>query len=382
MVRRNAIAIVLGGSLLSVFARAFGNDAHLAKMPLAEALETLREKHKLPALAAAAVREGAIVESAAVGVRKQGASDAVTIDDKWHIGSCTKSMTATLAAMLVEEGKLQWSTTVAEVFPAPEKMRDAWRGVTIEQLLTHRSGAPGDAPDDLWAAAWEAKGAPREQRLAFVRGLLGREPTAPPHSKFIYSNQGYAIAGAMLEKITGEAWEELLRERLFTPLKMDSAGFGAPGNAAAKSPDQPWGHRTRMLMFTEAVAPGREADNPAAIGPAGTVHCSIGDFARYAGWHARGARAGSTLLTDASFTKLHHAAAGGDYAMGWIVAPRKWAGGLALTHAGSNTMWFAVMWLAPEKDAAFVAATNIAGPAAQRACDDAVSLLIRRVLSR
>ena len=62
--------------------------------------------------------------------------------------------------------------------------------------------------------------------------------------------------------------------------------------------------------------------------------------------------------------------------MGWLVVPREWAGGYALTHTGSNTMWFCVMWVAPEKGAAFVAATNVAGPAAEKACDEAVATLI------
>src|SRR6476646_10575493 len=66
-------------------------------------LEGIRRKFHLPALAAAAVRDGRIVEIAATGVRKFGEDEEVTVDDAWHLGSCTKSMTATLAAMLVEQ---------------------------------------------------------------------------------------------------------------------------------------------------------------------------------------------------------------------------------------------------------------------------------------
>jgi CubicO group peptidase (beta-lactamase class C family) len=64
--------------------------------------------------------------------------------------------------------------------------------------------------------------------------------------------------------------------------------------------------------------------------------------------------------------------------MGWRVLPRSWAGGNALTHNGSNTMFFAVMWVAPAKDIAFVAATNCAGDEAAKACDEAVALLLQR----
>src|SRR5204863_3900403 len=128
------------------------------------------------------------------------------------------------------------------------------------------------------------------------------------------------------------------------------------------------------------VEPGPYADNLPAISPAGRVHLSIGDFARYAAWHARGGLKGPTLLTDASFTKLHTPAAGWTYAMGWSTCERSWAGGQALMHNGSNTMWYALMWIAPAKDAAFVAATNIAGDDAAKGCDAAISALVRKLL--
>ena len=72
----------------------------------------------------------------------------------------------------------------------------------------------------------------------------------------IYSNQGYAIVGAMLEKLTGTPWETLITERLFKPLHMDSAGFGPPGTIGAV--DQPWGH-TRKLSITVRLAGGQSA---------------------------------------------------------------------------------------------------------------------------
>ena len=135
----------------------------------------------------------------------------------------------------------------------------------------------------LWAQAWKKQGSPTEQRLEFVRGLLQTAPDPLPGTKCIYSNQGYSIAGAMLEQITEKSWESLMREMLFHPLELNSAGFGAPGMPGQA--DQPWGHRRRGSAL-EPVPPGPAADNPPAIGPGGIVHASIGDFARYAAWHA------------------------------------------------------------------------------------------------
>ncbi len=343
-------------------------------------LEEIRKDHGLPALAVAAIRHGKLVINAATGVRKLGADEQVTTDDQWHLGSCTKSMTAMLAGMMVDEGKLSWHTTIGEVFPDLHgAMRSGWSNVTLDQLLTHRSGAPEHPPVELWAAALEQKGTPTEQRLAILRGIVCEPPEAPHGKKFIYSNEGYAIAGAMIERVSGSAWEVLMKERIFDPLGMTSAGFGAP--ASPGKVDQPWGHLGEIGEL-RPVAQGPMADNPPGIAPAATVHASLADFARYADWHADWKRAEPRLLTEETFNHLHQRAPNQEYALGWLVQERDWAGGDVLWHTGSNAMFYAVMWVAPEKDATFVAATNAAHSEADDACNDAVVAMIRRVLGK
>ena len=323
--------------------------------------------------AAAVVKDGRICDRDAVGVRKMGDPTPVTTNDLFHIGSCTKSMTATLAAMLIEENKLRWDTTIAEIFPELKgKMDPQYEAVTVEQLLHHRGGVPTSPPSAAWKRAWEEHGTPTEQRREFIEAVLSRPPEAAPGTKMIYSNQGYAIVGAMLGKVTGQDYETLLTEKLFKPLHMDSAGFGAPGTA--DKVDQPWGH-SRKLIITLPL----QSDNPPAITPAGRVHCSLDDLARYAMFHLQ-RNATNGLLKTETLSRLHAPTEGGDYACGWVVLKRGWAGGTALMHNGSNTMWYLVMWLAPEKNFAVVAATNIAGPDAEQGCDDACVAMIHKWL--
>jgi CubicO group peptidase (beta-lactamase class C family) len=123
-----------------------------------------------------------------------------------------------------------------------------------------------------------------------------------------------------------------------------------------------------------------QKDNPPAISPAGRVHCSLDDLARFTILHLQEQQAGG-LLQPATLARLHTPSKGGDYAGGWVVVKRDWAGGNALMHNGSNTMWYTVMWLAPEKDFSIVVATNIAGPAAEQGCDEAASAMIRAWLA-
>jgi CubicO group peptidase (beta-lactamase class C family) len=370
------IVLISLGAIMFVRGRELKTPAIEYSDPVSQMLETIRVKHNLPALAAAVVVDGKIVVTSAVGFRKNGGKERVTVGDQFHLGSVTKSMTATVAAMLVEQGKISWTTTIGEAFPEfRSEIHPDYLGVTLEQLLSQRSGAPGNAPADLWLKAWTANGTAAEQRLAFVKGILARKPEAKPGTKHIYSNQGYTIAGVMLEKATGKTWEDLLRSMLFEPLGMTTAGFGAP--ASVGKVDQPWGHKKAPLSGAEAVPPGPRADNPLAISPAGAVHCSLGDVAKYAAFHMAGERGESKLLTAESFKKLHTAVADNDdYALGWMVLNRPWANGRALMHNGSNTMFYVVVWMAPDKNCAVIVASNVGMDEAFAGCDEVAAKMI------
>ncbi len=337
-------------------------------------LAKLRAPEKIPALAAAAVLDGKIVALGVGGVRKTGTEEKAQTGDLFHLGSCTKSMTASVAAMLVRDGKIGWETTVSETFSGMRIHRDR-RGTTLEQLLSNTGGCPGDVPPLLWAELWQNRGSEPAQRLRMAREILKEKPEFPPGTASCYSNAGFTIAGAMLEKVSGESYAELLQERLFKPLGMKSAGFGP--QATEDDPDQPHGHRVVSGELV-AVPPGPSSDNPPAITPAGRVHCSIEDFAKYANAHLGNS---PDVLGAEMLEKLHEPAGNGDgYALGWVVAERDWAGGKALSHTGSNTMNYAVIWLAPAKNFGVVAACNVGGDEGAKACDAAASLLIRRFL--
>ena len=329
-------------------------------------LEPIRAKHNLPGLVGAVIEGDEVIAVGAAGVRKLGAPQPITIDDKLHLGSCTKAMTATVLARLVERKQLAWNSTLASIFPdLTPKFDAAFRDVTLEQLLQHRAGLPANAD---WNAL--GSGTTTEQRVRLIKTVLAKAPETTPGTKYDYSNVGYAIAAAMGERVTKRPWEQLIRTELFEPLGMTSVGFGPPG--AKGKVDQPWGHLSPV-----AVATPTQADNPPPLGPAGRVHCSIRDWAKFVSLHLRGARGEETAyLTKETFERLHTPPAGEDYAFGWISTKRPWAGGTVFTHAGSNTMWYCVVWAAPKKNFAVLAVTNIGGPEAAGACDDASAAMI------
>lgn len=347
---------------------------------LSKFLEPLRAKSDLPALAAAVVMNGKIKAVGVVGVRKLGAEVPVTMDDQFHLGSCTKAMTATLIAKLVDGGKLTWETTPAEVFPEfSEGMNEGFRTVTMRHLLSHRAGLPGEsAPAGMTLLqVHRLPGSPRDQRLEYTRLMLSPPPACAAGSKYVYSNAGYAIAGAMAERVMDEPWETLIADQVFGPLGITSAGFGAMGTPGKI--DQPWQHRMAGGKAL-SIGPGPLADNPPAIAPAGTVHMNVTDWARFVADHVNEGKKGGRLLTRKTYRTIHTAPFGGEYAFGWIVAPRSWAEGDALTHAGSNTMNFAVVWAAPKRGFAVLVMTNIAGGDVPARVDEIVFALIQKFL--
>ncbi len=343
---------------------------------LASLMEPIRAKHDLPALGGAVFTADGLTGLGAVGLRRRGGAELVTPQDRWHLGSCTKAMTATLCAVLVEEKRLAWDLDVATALRTVAKDIDpGWKASTLDLLLHNRGGAPGPVKPGLWGELWKHAGPSRKAREHLVRGTLIDPPANPPGSREIYSNSGYALAGAMAEVATDTAWEDLLRKRLFAPLGMDAAGFGAPGTRGAAAADQPWGH---AAATGKPVPPGPGADNPPAIGPAGTVHASLADWAKFLALHLRRGEGKPAPLPRAAFDRLHGLPEIKDdgYAMGWCVERRPW-GGRVLMHAGSNTMWYCVTWLAPEKGFGVCVVTNTGAERAAQATDEAAWALIQ-----
>jgi CubicO group peptidase (beta-lactamase class C family) len=356
-------------------------------------------------MVAAVLRGERIIAQGAAGVRKRGTAERITLDDRFHLGSCTKAMTATLVAMLVEEGRLNWTSTLGELFADTVKpMHPAWEKVTLRQVLAHRSGLPFD-PDGLvrvfnlcrapYASLRSGPESMRsseetlpQQRLEIARQALSRPPGIPPGTKYWYSNVGYILAGAVLEHLTGRAWEDLMRERLFQPLGIRTGGFGQPGTAGKT--DQPWGHSS---VIGKPLDPGSPAAQfPLYYGPAGLAHMTITDWAKFIGLHLRGDPANphcqAALLKLDTFAELHAVAPAttyskgwaihgiillvtGDaapavtYCAGWFISTAGWAKGTRpgdtgrrLWHGGSNGISHSLVCIAPEIDFAVLVACN------------------------
>ncbi len=335
-------------------------------------VEAIRKEFDLPAMAAAVVRTDGRVDKTAVGVRIYGKPERVTIDDRFHTGSVGKSMTATMIATLVEDGKLSWDLKLVQVFEhLGDKLHPTLRGVTLQQLLSHRGGIPPfeDEEEAVWKALPKLSGSPVEVRRKFSEWIMERG-AASPVREHVYSNAGYCLAAAMAERVTGKSWEVLMKERLFARAGMKSAGFGWP---ASVDRQQPWGHREKDSVIVPHP-PDDEYQLDPFIDPAGDIHMSIGDFAAYAQMHLAGLRGKPRVLKAATFQKLHEPI--GEYALGWN---HQIVRGLpASTHSGSAGTFYAGIMVYPQKDIAIVIFINISNKRSNEARNKLYSVLLRK----
>jgi CubicO group peptidase (beta-lactamase class C family) len=341
-----------------------------------EQLDTIRKHHGLPGLIAGHFTLDGDLELEVSGVRKSGSREALQEDDPMHLGSCTKSMTAVLIGLLVDEGKLRWDSTLAEVFDDDETVKSsAWADTTVSQLLHHVSGAVTSTP---WTTFNDPSIPVTQQRRRVLHWMMKQPRNAASVGQFTYSNLGYMVLGHIVEEIRQQSWEEEIQQRLFDPLDIKSAGFGPP--SLSKGPDVPWGH-TNLAGVTLAT----ELDNPPVLGPAGTTHMSMKDWVKYLRLHlvsdAEGADASDADALPIPIRRetlrfLHTPGPKEGYAGGWIVSERPWAGGRILTHNGSNTVWYCVVFLAPEQKRGIFSASNY-GLGSAKACDEALQSMLR-----
>jgi len=338
-----------GTALPLTFRRKEAATAPAVAGPLTQQrLSELRQKAGSPAMIAAARAPSNKSLAFVNGKRMLGNPALATTADKWHVGSCTKSMTATLVARLVEAGRVSWNDTVGAVLgTAVQGMRAEYRDVSFVHLLSHQSGLPGNIPiTELTRFPRESADA-REDRRRYATIALQSAPTGQKANHFEYSNSGYVVAGAMLEAKCAEPWEILVRRHVFEPLGMSGAGFGAPGAPGLN--DQPSGHNVGATGTLSPFPPGSAlTDNPAVIGPAGRVHATAADILAYLEAHARK----SELLSADSWKRLHTPPFGGTYALGW---ERR---GESIWHNGSNTLWYAEIIADPVRGAVAMAAAN------------------------
>lgn len=275
---------------------------------------------KIPGMAVGIVRDGKLVFAKGYGVKTLGSPDPVTENTIFQIGSTTKAFTATLAAMLADEGKFKWEDKVVDHVP-DFMMYDPWvtREFEIVDLMAQHSGLPAYAADSLFFMGYG-----REYIRKSIRYI---KPVSSFRAKFAYVNNLWLVSAQLIEKYSGRTWEQFLKERIFDPLNMVNSSADMKSFLNAKdvsSMHELSGNKVRALPKDWEFL-----DWSYIAGPAGAINSNIVDMAKWLVFQMNDGKAGSKQLVSAENMKVIHSpktviGLGSEpqknlyYCMGWI----------------------------------------------------------------
>ena len=317
-----------------------------------EFLSRFAHRHRVSAVAATVFDALGPVEVHVVGVRRRDSGDAALASDLWHIGSCTKAFTAVLWACLVERGDAEWDMPLSAALADLGDVHSGWAGQTIGSALCCRAGFAANLSPAQMQRSWSDTRPLDEQRTDVARRALADPPASA--GRFLYSNLGYIVVGAAIDRLAGAPFEQALAAHVLGPLGITTAGFGPPADV--------WGHPARFrfgglgLLRGSGVDPADPySDNPLVLSSAGTLQMSMADWAKFVRIFLLG---DSNLLSPDTVDRLlpmpdrYYLT----MAMGWMRATH--LRGVSYAMQGSNTMWSATAIIDDDRQRAALVACN------------------------
>jgi CubicO group peptidase (beta-lactamase class C family) len=316
---------------------------------------------KVPGLAIAIVKNDSIVLMKGYGTRTMNQVQPVDEHTLFAIGSSSKAFTATLVAMMVDEGKMRWDDPAAQHLPGFQVF-DPYvsRELTMRDLLTHRSGL---ARGDL---VWYATDFSRDEILRRVRFL---KPSWSFRSRYGYQNIMYLAAGQAVSRAAGASWDDLIQQRIFAPLGMNESNTSVRSLAGRSNVATPHSE----IDDTLRVVAWHNIDN---IAPAGSINSSASDMIKWVRLQlAEGKVAGKSVVSASALAETHTAQLAiprsadsrqinpfthlASYGMGWTL--QDYRGRQLDQHGGNIDGMSAMVGLMPEEKLGLVILTNANG---------------------
>jgi len=268
--RRTLFALIIGAACLIAPAASAPQKQNIPLDLLEKDIQKALQDFHVPGLSIGIVKDGRTILLKGYGVKTAGGRDPVDENTVFGLGSASKTFTAGLAAVLVEEARMQWNDRVVERWPE-FRMYDPWltREVRVDDLLSHRVGV-GDL-GLLFLGTTRSR-----DEIAAKTGLL--QPLTGFRTQWAYNNIMFITAGQMMARIAGKSWDECLREKIFDPLGMRSSGsrfrdLAAVGNRA--SPHWYENGEPRPIPWSDMDS----------AGPAGSVYSNAADMVRWLRLH-------------------------------------------------------------------------------------------------
>lgn len=170
----------------------------------------------VPGIAVAVVKDGKVIHSKGYGVSSLTSKKKMDDHTRFGIASNSKAFTAAALAMLVDSGKLKWTTLVTDVIPEFKLYAPyVTENFMVADLLCHRSGLGLGAGDLMF---WP--GQPKFSKSDIIHNLRYLKPVSQFRTKYDYDNLLYLVAGEVVERVSGKSWEDFIEQNIFAPLGM------------------------------------------------------------------------------------------------------------------------------------------------------------------
>lgn len=365
------VSLLLFGVLIIQMQYGNAEAARLEQSTLSALLSEARERFKVPAIVVTVMNSEAIYLEEIQGVRVFDKPARATLDDYFHIGSCSKSVLAVMAAKLVEQKKITWQTRFFDVFPELSvNANSEYSDISLEDLLLSEAGIKAFTHAEVEPFP-DFDSSVNDKRLAFIKYLVGQPPSSKKKNgrfQHLYSNPSYMMASAMLERGSGLKYEALVKKTLIDDLAI-SVHIGWPNSIGA---EQPWGHSINKGKI-EAFPPGHKYQIPYLITPAGDLSMTPKDYAKYTQLHLQGLRGADNYISSDSYQYIHFGHEG--FSLGVVNAT---LGGLKYSgFDGSAGTFYCRSIIVPESNFAFTIMTNAGS---QKGASDAVEWLSRKIV--
>lgn len=314
-----------------------------------EFADSICKAYNIPEISYAVIDDKSTLEIAALGRHSIDLADTATLNDRFHLGSNTKAMTAFIIAKYVEKGKLKWTTRFFDIFPEwKENSRPEYANITLQDLLSHRAGIqPFQGENDPEIPAF--RGTNQEKREQFGRFVLTLEPVFPDEQNpFIYSNAGYTLATLMLEKKTGKSWEQLVNKVFNKDLKLN-VKFSWPENQKQKDT---WGHsyeNGKLIPVPSTVDYHLDYTEPA-----GDINIKLKDYIKFIQLNLQGLNGENNYLKADTYKFIHKGIE--NYSIGWFNIYEN--GKEFSTHSGTAGTYYSLVQIDRISGKAYIIFTN------------------------
>ncbi|GAB2656920.1 serine hydrolase domain-containing protein [Flavihumibacter cheonanensis] len=328
---------------------------------------SIRNTYNIPEISYAVVNSKSILEIAAVGRHSIDLPDTATLNDRFHIGSNTKAMTAFIIAKYVEMGKLDWATKFFDIYPEWKNgSLAAYHHITLQDLLSHKAGIqPFQGENDPEIPGF--KGTNPEKRKQFGQFVLTLDPVKPDSlNPFVYSNAGYTLATLMVEKVARKSWEELVEKVLNKDLNLNIK-LSWPENQLTK---ETWGHLTEN--DTLKPVPSDWDYHLDFTEPAGDINIKLVNYVKFIQLNLRGLEGRDNYLRSETYQFIHNGIK--NYSLGWFNVyenGKEWS-----VHSGTGAFtYFTIAHIDRTNNIAFIIFTNSFNQGTQQG----VRLLMRKL---